>query len=328
MKIRSSGKFLILIAGLLFTHINLANSEMVNFQGFDFLYLQEEETPVKDVIDSRETYNSEMRKISETEKYWREYDQVWEDYSEKRLEYGENGLIMRTIIFGFQNDKKIQTGTDEFQYNNSGKVLKILQKRNFNKDVGSDIQRYRLFQYKYNSSGTLTEEIVQLWEKNNWQNMSAKRYFYGNDGNLSEVKEMKWNKNDWILDKRTTFKYNDQQHLIEELIEEYLMKQVFTTHYITYKLDEDGRRIETLKRTGIIGNWKFNEFLVQSYNRNGNPVQKIKKQYNNKQWNKISKSIYKYAQDQLIEETEQVWVDSEGWVDLKKIRLNYKLMTR
>lgn len=268
-----------------------------------------------------------LRKISELEQYWNKIDETWNDFLEKKLLFNEEGQHIKSIYYGFEGKKKFQIGIDELLYDELGQNINLTQKRDLIEDDNIAIDNYKQYIFEYGYNGKISEEQLKMYKAGAWNNVRKTDFSYNEHGDLKEMYTYKWSNGKWTLAEHHTFTYDDAMTLLEELIEEYFLDQVFSTHYIVHSYNEEGQLEKSVKHTGVIGSWKMNQYTDYKYNLKGLLNQRMLKKFKKGAWLNEIAFLYVYdRQSNLNKIYEKVWSDKDGWVDLKRTVYTYKRM--
>ena len=158
------------------------------------------------------------------------------------------------------------------------------------------------FQYDYNTSGDLTELLIQYWNPDSavWVNHFKKTNNYDDAGNLTEILTQWWSvrKNEWVDHQQKLLTWNDGLLVADTVkIHRFMSDGWMNHHYSAYSYNDAG-----VKTTRTFYIWKHHD---------GN-------------WKKVRRFNYNYdsSTGDLANVVSQKWRgDDIGWKD--QYRFNY-----
>ncbi len=271
--------------------------------------------------------NRRQRKENIIEQYWDLINEEWRYFTETKYIYDDEGTLVKTILFNFEEKYKVQSGLDELTYDDEGRLIKILQKRDFDLDKNVRLKNFKKFHYEYDSRGNIREEILQIWDKYNWKNEKLKKYSYNFNNIIREIREFKWKNRDWEIETKTKYEYYNQDQLELVIHEEFFQGQVFSTQITDHEYNEEGQLSESLTKSGVMGQWKIKEFSSCQYDKKGNLTQKLMRDLVKRNW--INKTAYLYVYDKrnsISKIFEKIWSEDQIWQNFKKTEYYYKLV--
>jgi len=266
-----------------------------------------------------------LKIIEEIDQKWNDEKEIWQNDKAKRHIYNEEGKLEKMIQYRFLGKKKLQSGVDLYQYDEEGINKGIISKRGHQFDNEIKLINNTQIIFFYNYMDKVSREIFQHWNKGIWENNTRFDLDYDKKGELIEVTSFIWNKGSWKLRDKRTFKYDEAGKLSKEIIEEFFLKQVFSTHYIIHEYDEKGKLIKTTKQTGVIGSWKPSEYTNYHYDLRDKMTQRLIRRFNRNEWDNETVFLYVYdRQKNLKTAYEKKWVEPEGWKEVKRTKYEYK----
>lgn len=205
-------------------------------------------------------------------------------------------------------------------------------------------------------SNVLVSELIQVYEYTEWVNYNERDYFY-NNGELVLEKEKFWddNHNEWIENYRKLYDYNSEGQLISIKHQNVFNGVYFDSQLEIMKYSADGNLIEKEVQTFNEAWTKFlkyqyyynaNDLLIeenltywendqwgeasftvsQSYDKNGNLVEKVKTKKSGKKSENLVREVYVYTNSMLSEQIVSEWNKSKKqWTNKNRAVYNSDL---
>jgi hypothetical protein len=152
--------------------------------------------------------------------------------------------------------------------------LVYTQTDNLDTIIKNEIDSRTLTSHKILENGfLLTEDLEQIWENNNWKNVTRSSYFYDlNNINYLSTTET-WDTTAWVNELQTWFTY-----------------------------DANGNTTEELTKLWDSGNWVNSARLLNEYDGNQNIISETHQSWDGIDWANEDATIYVFNNNLLTEE--------------------------
>ena len=219
--------------------------------------------------------------------------------------------------------------------------------------VGGNFTNWLKESFSYNSTGQITECILQNWQLNAWQNDKREISVYNAAQKLEEFSSQRWsngtwgsaqnyineydvagnctqtirryrNGNSWDNDDRTIISYDANHHVISILSDKWIGGIWQPEEKATMTYNSNGDLLSTLKQDYIAGVWENTD--RETFNFSGNKkTESFQESFDGGVWNKEIKTNYSYATSGLLEYlTVQFWDNpSSEWLDDYRLGIGY-----
>lgn len=198
------------------------------------------------------------------ESYWQIWEEEdWQNYSKIAYTYDTLGLKNEEIIYSWIAGKWNNALKYAYSYDSIGKNISLWQQVWENEEW---INRVK-FDYSYHKiNGKLEEELIQIWDEQQWKLFERWIFIYNDIGINTEKIFHEWLYNDWLNLFRVKFTYDEYGNQVEEVWQTWDLDDNWEDNYrYLDEYDSGGKRTSRLTQNSNYGSWVNYQNNIYSY---------------------------------------------------------------
>ncbi|MCB0732324.1 MAG: hypothetical protein KDC88_14970, partial [Ignavibacteriae bacterium] len=241
----------------------------------------------------------------------------WQNYRQKHFTYDSDNNILQEIIEVWENNKWIfGNNFDEFKITYTYNEKKLLSTKIIEKWESNDAINTLRDVYSYDEANRLLTHRIEVWENNEWKNLQQEKRDYNETGLLYTDTLKLWYNSQWNKSTIKLHEYNESGYVAYLYQEDWLDNEsINTTRRTTYQYNDDlslhNEIIEIWNNSVSINNWQ-NEKRV-SYTYNNNKVDNILyENWTNSIWTNSYRNSFEYdTNGNLTLSLEESWIEGK-----------------
>ena len=162
--------------------------------------------------------------------------------------------------------------------------------------------------YTYNSSGLITEDLIQQFSGNQWVNYQKVSNSYDAGGKVLLSTQANWENNTWVVQLSSTLTYNVQGQLIKEVVEQAINDVLINNSQYVYEYGTDSFLTSGTYQEWKNGQWVNNLKDTYTNDNEGNRLTDLMQAWQNSTWKDSMRFTLTYDNNSNnISEFGEIW---------------------
>ncbi len=206
--------------------------------------------------------------------YWN--NQIWNPSYNYQYDYDQEGRIVKTVFLGFNSSTNLiePIRKEERAYDVHGNIAAV---SHYDWNTSTTLWEKNIKNLTtYTASGVLVESITQTGDPGSGQWVNASRYeaFFNTNEEINYTIRQSWENGIWVNDKITTYTYNADNQLIQNITSDAISGVDIQRRF--YQYDIDGNMIEYLnQKMNSTNQWEDSFKYNASFDNYGNETEYI-----------------------------------------------------
>ncbi|MFC1552090.1 T9SS type A sorting domain-containing protein [Candidatus Latescibacterota bacterium] len=216
---------------------------------------------------------------------------VWKNTTNGFLTYDEQGNLIEALSLTWTNGEWVDDYRENYTYDGQGNQIEELGQMY----VNGEWENYSRTTNTYDSNGNMTESITERWRGGTWETLYQEANTFDEQGNMIESLQGTTYNNTTNIAK-CIYTYDGEGRKIEELRQTWqeLSDDFTDSRRTTYTYNEQGGLTEELEQYPKDGEWIDSECTSTTYDEDGRTAESVYTMYMSGEVYNSQRQLYSY----------------------------------